>query len=66
MPCIGKFFFDSTLLYDPSNNNSLLALGSWAGTRPKEQARAFTWLLTGLQAGYRHIDTAALYGTLYY
>lgn len=40
-----------------------IALGSWVGTDPKELARAVSWLLTALEAGYRHIDTAALYGT---
>jgi glycerol 2-dehydrogenase (NADP+) len=40
-----------------------IALGSWVGTGPEEQARASSWLLTALKAGYRHIDTAALYGT---
>ncbi|KAG1744634.1 NADP-dependent oxidoreductase domain-containing protein [Suillus paluster] len=40
-----------------------IALGSWVGTHPKERAKASSWLLTALEAGYRHIDTAALYGT---
>lgn len=42
-----------------------IAIGSWVGTSPnsKELARASSWLLTALEAGYRHIDTAALYGT---
>ncbi|KAG2344226.1 Aldo/keto reductase [Suillus weaverae] len=40
-----------------------IALGSWVGTGPKELARASSWLLTALEAGYRHIDTAGLYGT---
>lgn len=44
----------------------LLAMGSWVGTSPnsKELARASSWLSTALEAGYRHIDTAALYGML--
>ncbi|KAF8998072.1 Aldo/keto reductase [Hymenopellis radicata] len=41
----------------------LVATGSGVGFDPAAQAAAPQWLLTALQAGYRHIDTAAIYGT---
>ncbi|KAH7919559.1 hypothetical protein BV22DRAFT_854592 [Leucogyrophana mollusca] len=40
----------------------VIGIGSYAGFRPAERKKATAWLLTALQAGYRHIDTASLHG----
>ncbi|KDQ24183.1 putative aldo-keto reductase [Pleurotus ostreatus PC15] len=40
-----------------------IGLGGWTGLDPKEQEAARGWFLTGLQAGYRHVDVAHIYGT---
>lgn len=41
-----------------------IATGSWVPPRDeKAHSDAKNWLLTALQAGYRHIDTAEIYGT---
>ncbi|KAF8913277.1 reductase AKOR2 [Mucidula mucida] len=40
-----------------------IGLGGWAGFTPEERFAARDWLLAGLKAGYRHIDTAVVYGT---
>ncbi|KAF8913276.1 reductase AKOR2 [Mucidula mucida] len=40
-----------------------IGLGGFSGFTPKEQFDARNWMLTGLKAGYRHIDTAVIYGT---
>ncbi|KIJ60932.1 hypothetical protein HYDPIDRAFT_42997 [Hydnomerulius pinastri MD-312] len=40
-----------------------IGFGTWAGQRRATQSQASTWILTALQAGYRHIDTGAIYGT---
>lgn len=37
--------------------------GGWNGVTKEEQEKAQTWLLTAIQAGFRHIDTAVGYGT---
>jgi len=41
----------------------VVGLGVFASRDPVEQAKATPWILTALQAGYRHIDTAWIYGT---
>ncbi|KAF8913292.1 reductase AKOR2 [Mucidula mucida] len=41
----------------------LVAMGSGGGNDAASQFAAREWLLTALKAGYRHIDTAAAYGT---
>ncbi|KAH7910557.1 reductase AKOR2 [Hygrophoropsis aurantiaca] len=41
----------------------IVGLGVFASRDPVEQAKATPWVLTALQAGYRHIDTAWIYGT---
>ncbi|KAF9221700.1 Aldo/keto reductase [Gyrodon lividus] len=40
-----------------------IGFGTWAGQQQAARSQASTWILTALQAGYRHIDTAAIYGT---
>ncbi|KAF4590485.1 hypothetical protein EYR38_009786 [Pleurotus pulmonarius] len=40
-----------------------IGLGGWGGLSAEERAAAKAWFLTGLQAGYRHIDVAQMYGT---
>ncbi|KZT55833.1 Aldo/keto reductase [Calocera cornea HHB12733] len=40
-----------------------IGLGCWSGTTPEEQAKSEPWILTALQNGYRHLDTAYGYGT---
>ncbi|KAF9487944.1 reductase AKOR2 [Pleurotus eryngii] len=40
-----------------------IGLGGWGGFSAEERAAARGWFLTGLQAGYRHIDVAQMYGT---
>ncbi|KAF8999927.1 Aldo/keto reductase [Hymenopellis radicata] len=40
-----------------------IGLGGWAGISPEERFAARDWMLAGLKAGYRHIDTAVIYGT---
>ncbi|KIJ60933.1 hypothetical protein HYDPIDRAFT_116626 [Hydnomerulius pinastri MD-312] len=41
----------------------IVGLGVFASRDPVEQAKSTPWILTALQAGYRHIDTAWIYGT---
>ena len=38
-------------------------MGCWSGNTPEEHESAFPWLITALQNGYRHLDTAHDYGT---
>ncbi|KZT13088.1 Aldo/keto reductase [Laetiporus sulphureus 93-53] len=40
-----------------------IGLGGWSGTTKEQHAQATPWMLTALQSGYRHIDTAWGYGT---
>ncbi|KAH9938306.1 NADP-dependent oxidoreductase domain-containing protein [Fomitopsis serialis] len=40
-----------------------IGMGCWAGFSEEEAQGAVTWFLTALKAGYRHFDTAWLYGT---
>ena len=40
-----------------------VGLGCWSGNTPEEHESAFPWLITALQNGYRHLDTAHDYGT---
>jgi len=48
-------------------NNGLkmpaIGLGCFSGTTPEEQAKCQAWVLTALQNGYRHLDTAYGYHT---
>ncbi|KAF9024179.1 Aldo/keto reductase [Hymenopellis radicata] len=53
----------STVKLNTGAEMPLVATGSGVGFDPAAQAAAPQWLLTALQAGYRHIDTAAIYGT---
>ncbi|KAF8950145.1 reductase AKOR2 [Flammula alnicola] len=41
----------------------IIGTGSYADPTPEDQARVKDWILTALKNGYRHIDTAVLYGT---
>ncbi|KAF8913270.1 reductase AKOR2 [Mucidula mucida] len=41
----------------------MIALGGWGGATADERFAARDWLLTALESGYRHIDTAAIYYT---
>ncbi|KAI0729344.1 NADP-dependent oxidoreductase domain-containing protein [Fomitopsis betulina] len=40
-----------------------IGMGCWAGFSEEEAEGAVSWLLSALKAGYRHFDTAWLYGT---
>ncbi|TCD61746.1 hypothetical protein EIP91_007995, partial [Steccherinum ochraceum] len=40
-----------------------VGLGCWAGPTEEQQSNSWKWFLTGIQAGYRHLDTAAQYKT---
>jgi diketogulonate reductase-like aldo/keto reductase len=53
-----KTISDTTLLTNQGNSVPNLGLGVWK-SRPKE---CYTAVLAALEAGYRHIDTAAIYG----
>ncbi|KAI0347095.1 Aldo/keto reductase [Trametopsis cervina] len=37
--------------------------GTWAGIEPEEWDRVQQWLVPALEFGYRHVDTALIYGT---
>jgi len=37
--------------------------GTWSGTTPEENQSALPWLLSALESGFRHFDTAYGYGT---
>ncbi|KAL0579229.1 hypothetical protein V5O48_002791 [Marasmius crinis-equi] len=41
----------------------IIALGTWAPREGTAREDAWTWILTALKAGYRHLDTAQDYGT---
>ncbi|PPQ80380.1 hypothetical protein CVT26_008267, partial [Gymnopilus dilepis] len=41
----------------------IVASGSFGGVDPASQAKVKDWILTALKNGYRHIDTAWIYGT---
>ncbi|KAF9008492.1 reductase AKOR2 [Hymenopellis radicata] len=58
-------FIDSavTVKLNTGAEMPMIALGGWAGTTTEEQFVARDWLLTALESGYRHIDTAAVYYT---
>ncbi|ETW77723.1 hypothetical protein HETIRDRAFT_435767 [Heterobasidion irregulare TC 32-1] len=40
-----------------------IAFGTWAGLTKEERLAAKLWIISALQAGYRHLDTAWFYGT---
>ena len=40
-----------------------IGLGCWSGLTDEEHKAGKAWMLTALQAGYRHLDTAHDYGT---
>jgi len=40
-----------------------VGLGVWAGFKPEDISQAKSWVLSALKVGYRHIDTALMYGT---
>ncbi|KAH8082844.1 reductase AKOR2 [Cristinia sonorae] len=40
-----------------------VALGCWSGTTAEEQRDGWKWMMTGLQAGYKQLDTARIYKT---
>ncbi|KAJ3483257.1 hypothetical protein NLI96_g6444 [Meripilus lineatus] len=40
-----------------------IGLGCWSGMTKEERAAGYNWMLPALQQGYRHLDTAVLYGT---
>ncbi|KAK7682824.1 hypothetical protein QCA50_014208 [Cerrena zonata] len=40
-----------------------IGLGCWAGLTKEEREAGKDWFLTALKAGYRHFDTAHIYGT---
>ncbi|PPR02302.1 hypothetical protein CVT24_011640 [Panaeolus cyanescens] len=48
-------------------NNGLtipvIGTGAWAPSDPESQAKVSNWLTNALKNGYRHIDTAYIYGT---
>ncbi|KJA18239.1 hypothetical protein HYPSUDRAFT_79246 [Hypholoma sublateritium FD-334 SS-4] len=41
----------------------IIGSGSWAPPTPEAQAGVTTWILTAFKNGFRHIDTAQVYGT---
>ena len=41
----------------------LAGLGCWSGLTKEEQESGYTWFLSAIQNGYRHLDTAHGYGT---
>ncbi|EGN94913.1 hypothetical protein SERLA73DRAFT_155598 [Serpula lacrymans var. lacrymans S7.3] len=41
----------------------VIGFGAWAGRDPAIQAKATSWIFAAIQAGYRHLDTAWIYGT---
>ncbi|EED81456.1 predicted protein [Postia placenta Mad-698-R] len=48
------------------NTGSLMpavGLGCWGGFTKEDRVQAESWILAALNAGYRHVDTAWLYGT---
>ncbi|KAG1744635.1 reductase AKOR2 [Suillus paluster] len=53
----------NTLTLNTGAKVPIVGLGVFASRDPVEQAKAAPWILTALQAGYRHIDTAWIYGT---
>ncbi|KAK0198064.1 NADP-dependent oxidoreductase domain-containing protein [Armillaria mellea] len=48
-----------------NNGDSIpvLGFGVWAGTDPEAQRGSVEWIQTAIKTGYRHIDTALIYGT---
>ncbi|KAK1226175.1 hypothetical protein PQX77_010851 [Marasmius sp. AFHP31] len=46
-----------------NNGREIPVIGTWAPPEGNARQDAWTWILTGLKAGYRHIDTAHMYGT---
>ncbi|KAG1761854.1 reductase AKOR2 [Suillus occidentalis] len=52
-----------TLTLNTGAKVPIVGLGVFVSRDPVEQAKATSWVLTALQAGYRHIDTAWIYGT---
>jgi glycerol 2-dehydrogenase (NADP+) len=61
VPVIGKP--SNRCSCDMRATRETIGLGVFASRDPVEQAKATPWILTALQAGYRHIDTAWIYGT---
>ncbi|KAK0216102.1 reductase AKOR2 [Armillaria fumosa] len=50
----------------PLNNGGsipVLGLGVWTGMDSEAQRGSLEWLQTAIKAGYRHFDTALIYGT---
>ncbi|KAH7919561.1 reductase AKOR2 [Leucogyrophana mollusca] len=56
-------WLSKTLELNTGASVPIVGLGVFASRDPVEQAKATPWILTALQAGYRHIDTAWIYGT---
>lgn len=52
-----------TLTLNTGAKIPIVGLGVFTSRDPIEQAKATPWVLTALQVGYRHIDTAWIYGT---
>ncbi|THH30980.1 hypothetical protein EUX98_g3222 [Antrodiella citrinella] len=40
-----------------------IGLGCWSGNSDEERAAGVSWMITAIQQGYKHFDTAAGYGT---
>jgi len=53
----------SSILALVNANIILKGIGTWIPATEEAQSRAKSWILTALQAGYRHIDTAQAYGS---
>ncbi|EIW76799.1 reductase AKOR2 [Coniophora puteana RWD-64-598 SS2] len=56
-------YLTQTLTLNTGASIPIVGLGVFASRDPSVQAQATPWVLTALQAGYRHIDTAWIYGT---
>lgn len=54
-----KLTINSTVILNNKTKIPQLGLGVWQMTNNTETVNAVTW---ALQAGYRHIDTAKIYG----
>ncbi|KAL0579216.1 hypothetical protein V5O48_002778 [Marasmius crinis-equi] len=52
-----------TIKMNDGREMPVVALGTWAPAEGTARQDAWKWILTSLKAGYRHIDTAHLYGT---
>lgn len=52
-----------TVTFNNGDSIPVLGFGVWAGMDPEVQRGSVEWLQTAIKAGYRHFDTALIYGT---